>query len=289
MGRDRLLEATYGACVPALNLLGHVNFRLHTVGFGTGGGDFEVLCAMAETLPSGAAHKGRVLKLEGQKLLLPESQIESTIDLWLFFTPDLPLDIVLEDRAKPAARYTLPAVELRRLIAEAQAAGESFELEYATLDALAPPARPTDAEQEALERAFAAGERLAFVRQRTRVVSLQPPHVQREAPGEPPCRHRDVRRRLLPPEARHADERLPPAAAREYEAGARIRVQWVAGDPWELAEVAERRRFDDVPGLVQHSLRMHGGAEACWFDLGEAFATELAEPQPPAAGAGTTG
>ena len=52
-----------------------------------------------EVLPSGDCHKGRVLKLEQQVLLLPDQHIESTIDLWLYFTPDLPLDIVLEDRS----------------------------------------------------------------------------------------------------------------------------------------------------------------------------------------------
>ena len=52
-----------------------------------------------EVLPSGDCHKGRVLKLERQVLLLPDQHIESTIDLWLYFTPDLPLDIVLEDRS----------------------------------------------------------------------------------------------------------------------------------------------------------------------------------------------
>ena len=52
-----------------------------------------------EVLPSGDCHKGRVLKLERQVLLLPDQYIESSIDLWLYFTPDLPLDIVLEDRS----------------------------------------------------------------------------------------------------------------------------------------------------------------------------------------------
>ena len=50
-------------------------------------------------LASGDCHKGRVLKLEGAVLLLPEQQIDSSIDLWLYFTPDLPLELVLEDRS----------------------------------------------------------------------------------------------------------------------------------------------------------------------------------------------
>ena len=48
----------------------------------------------------GKKHKGRVLKMEGTKLVLPEQQIESTLDVWLYFTPDLPLEITLEEVAK---------------------------------------------------------------------------------------------------------------------------------------------------------------------------------------------
>lgn len=43
------------------------------------------------------------------------------------------------DMAKPRVRYTMPAIELRRLIAEAREANHSFEVEYATLDGLEPP------------------------------------------------------------------------------------------------------------------------------------------------------
>jgi len=54
---------------------------------------------------------------------------------------------VPEDAAsKPDARYTLPAIELRRLIGEAKAAGESFALEYARLDTLEPPNGAASAE-----------------------------------------------------------------------------------------------------------------------------------------------
>ena len=50
-----------------------------------------------EVLPNGKKHKGRVLRCEGTKLVLPEQQIESTIDFWLYFTPDLPLEITLDE------------------------------------------------------------------------------------------------------------------------------------------------------------------------------------------------
>ena len=36
----------------------------------------------------------------GTKLVLPGQNIESTIDIWLYFTPDLPLEITLEEVQK---------------------------------------------------------------------------------------------------------------------------------------------------------------------------------------------
>ena len=36
----------------------------------------------------------------GTKLVLPGQSIESTIDVWLYFTPDLPLEITLEEVQK---------------------------------------------------------------------------------------------------------------------------------------------------------------------------------------------
>mmetsp|Transcript_45249 Transcript_45249/g.125472 ORF Transcript_45249/g.125472 Transcript_45249/m.125472 type:complete len:800 (+) Transcript_45249:3-2402(+) len=45
---------------------------------------------------SGKAHKGRVCKIPSEKLDLPGHKIQSTIDMWAYFIPDLPLDIHLE-------------------------------------------------------------------------------------------------------------------------------------------------------------------------------------------------
>ena len=45
---------------------------------------------------NGKVHKGRVLSLPAQRLELPAHTIASTIDLELYFVPDLPLDIVLD-------------------------------------------------------------------------------------------------------------------------------------------------------------------------------------------------
>ena len=97
----------YDFDVAGPDLLGSCEIPLHKIT------SAELAKLEEEILPSGSAYKGRVLKLEGQKLLLPEQQIESTIDLWLFFTPDLPLDIVLEDRAKPVGRGLDPDYEQR--------------------------------------------------------------------------------------------------------------------------------------------------------------------------------
>ena len=48
----------------------------------------------------GRVHKGRVLKLRHMPLILPGNKIQSTLDLELYFVPDLPLDIVLEEQAE---------------------------------------------------------------------------------------------------------------------------------------------------------------------------------------------
>ena len=45
---------------------------------------------------SGKVHKGRVLKLPAEKLDLPGHEIQSTIEMWAYFIPDLPLDVHLE-------------------------------------------------------------------------------------------------------------------------------------------------------------------------------------------------
>ena len=45
-------------------------------------------------------HKGRVFKAKAMPLVLPGNKISSTIDLELYFCPDLPQDIVLEESAE---------------------------------------------------------------------------------------------------------------------------------------------------------------------------------------------
>jgi len=47
----------------------------------------------------GRVHKGRVFKDSSLKLVLPGFNVHSTINLQLYFAPDLPLDIVLEETA----------------------------------------------------------------------------------------------------------------------------------------------------------------------------------------------
>lgn len=52
----------------------------------------------------GRIHKGRVLNLPSQPLLLPGHKIQSTINLQLYFAPDLPLDILLDEEAERRAQ-----------------------------------------------------------------------------------------------------------------------------------------------------------------------------------------
>ena len=49
---------------------------------------------------NGRVHKGRVLKLPNQPLILPGDKIQSTINIQLYFAPDLPADIMLEEHAE---------------------------------------------------------------------------------------------------------------------------------------------------------------------------------------------
>lgn len=48
----------------------------------------------------GRVHKGRVLKLPAQPLILPGDKIQSTINLAVYFAPDIPQDISLEEHAQ---------------------------------------------------------------------------------------------------------------------------------------------------------------------------------------------
>ena len=48
----------------------------------------------------GRVHKGRVLRLPAQPLILPGHKIQSTINLSLYFAPDLPTEIMLEEQAQ---------------------------------------------------------------------------------------------------------------------------------------------------------------------------------------------
>uniref|UniRef100_A0A7S2CR31 C2 domain-containing protein n=1 Tax=Haptolina brevifila TaxID=156173 RepID=A0A7S2CR31_9EUKA len=48
----------------------------------------------------GRPHKGRVYRVKNQKLVLPAFNIHSTLNIELYFAPDLPLDIVLEEDVK---------------------------------------------------------------------------------------------------------------------------------------------------------------------------------------------
>ena len=53
-----------------------------------------------ETGKHAGFHKGRVFKAKAMPLVLPGNKISSTIDLELYFCPDLPQDIVLEESAE---------------------------------------------------------------------------------------------------------------------------------------------------------------------------------------------
>ena len=46
------------------------------------------------------AHRGRVLEIDDRQLTLVDFELESTIDLKMYFTPDLPAKIVLEPPTK---------------------------------------------------------------------------------------------------------------------------------------------------------------------------------------------
>jgi hypothetical protein len=129
-------------------------------------------------------------------------------------------------------------------------------------------------EQVVLEAAYQRGEPHALVRGGKRLVTLRPPLVQRAAPDELPCKQRDVRRRVACPRLS-----LAPAAAvaaartRPLAAGARVRLRWVAGEPWQYAEVTGTQSFADAAGVVQHGLRINGSVE--WVDLTETAAYEV--------------
>ena len=66
-----------------------------------------------------------------------------------------------DDAKKPPAQYTLPALELRRLVEEAKAKGESFELEYTTLIGLAAPSGANSSAGE-LWRTSSAGRTAVY-------------------------------------------------------------------------------------------------------------------------------
>ena len=57
-----------------------------------------------ETGKHAGFHKGRVFKAKAMPLVLPGNKISSTIDLELYFCPDLPQDIVLEESAERAVK-----------------------------------------------------------------------------------------------------------------------------------------------------------------------------------------
>ena len=130
------------------------------------------------------------------------------------------------------------------------------------------------AEQVVLEAAYQRGEPHALVRGGKRLVTLHPPLVQRAAPDELPCKQRDVRRRVACPRLSLAPAAAAAAArTRPLAAGARVRLRWVAGEPWQYAEVTGTQSFADAAGVVQHGLRINGSVE--WVDLTETAAYEV--------------
>ena len=84
----------YDFDVAGPDLLGSFDVPLHKIT------SAELAQLDDEIQVDGKKHKGRVLRMEGTKLVLPEQSIESTIDIWLYFTPDLPLEITLEEVQK---------------------------------------------------------------------------------------------------------------------------------------------------------------------------------------------
>ena len=81
----------YDFDVAGPDLLGSFDVPLHKIT------SAELAQLDDEIQVDGKKHKGRVLRMEGSKLSLPGQTIESTIDIWLYFTPDLPLEITLEE------------------------------------------------------------------------------------------------------------------------------------------------------------------------------------------------
>ena len=60
----------------------------------------------------GKAHKGRVIKFPAHKLDLPGHDIQSTISVWLYFIPDVDLEIHLEEAVavQTCSSHGLPLV-----------------------------------------------------------------------------------------------------------------------------------------------------------------------------------
>ena len=107
------------------------------------------------------------------------------------------------------------------------------------------------------------------------------PFVQREPPGGAPCKHREVRRRVVGPTGCDAKAPVgpsnPPEVKRQYAVGDRLRVKWAPLEAWVSCHVLESRSFDE-DGLgvhlgVQHRLLLETGEEE-WVDLTEVAACE---------------
>ena len=139
-----------------------------------------------------------------------------------------------------------------------------------------------DADQELLEAAFARGDATASVRGGSREVTLCPPYVQRAPAGQIPCRERDVRRRISCPRLSLGGSSSGTccnidASTRAFPAGTKLRLRWVADDPWLYAVVTNSMTLHDVGATseVQHSICISGVDE--WVQLGEAAAVQVVD------------
>ena len=120
----------------------------------------------------------------------------------------------------------------------------------------------------AIERAYANGDESVPVREGRNEVRLRPlPFVQRARSGQPPCKEREVRRRV---EA--ATSASEPSTSTADSARRRLRVRWAPLEAWVDCVIVDRRSFDG--GVEQHRLKLLESGEEEWVELSEVHQVE---------------
>ena len=107
------------------------------------------------------------------------------------------------------------------------------------------------------------GDESVPVREGRNEVRLWPlPFVQRARSGQPPCKEREVRRRV---EA--ATSASEPSTSTADSARRRLRVRWAPLEAWVDCVIVDRRSFDG--GVEQHRLKLLESGEEEWVELSE--------------------